>query len=146
MKNILLCRIASSRHLFYNKAYESESGETGIMSKIICRCGNILPDITDNLSYKGYIVSDKELFKMYDFVDELIETDSCQKESLMMTFRKNVCIGKKYIRLKEIYQCPQCGRILIENTPGEYSFFCPEGNSKRNLLDYGGEENAEMLL
>lgn len=116
------------------------------MSKIVCKCGNILPDITDNLPYKGYIISDKELFKMYDFVDELIETGNDQKEPFMMTFRKNVCVGKKYIRLKEVYQCPQCGRMLIENIPGEYSFFAPEENSKRNLLDYGGEEKAEYML
>ncbi len=113
------------------------------MSKLICRCGNIIPDITDNLPYKGYIISDKELFKMYDFVDKLIETDSNQKERLTMTFRKNVHIGKKYIRLKEIYQCPNCGRILIETILGEYSFFCPEENIENNLLDYDGEEKAE---
>ena len=114
--------------------------------KIICKCGNILPDITDNLPYKGYIISDKELFKMYDFVDELIETDNNRKESLMMTFRRNVCIGKTYIQLKEMYQCPQCGRILIENILGQYSFFYPEGNTKRNLLDFDGEKKAEYTL
>lgn len=114
------------------------------MSKIICKCGNILFDSTDNLPYKGYIISDKERFKMYDLVDELIETDNTQKESLMMTFRKNVSIGKSYIRLKEVYQCPQCGRILIENIPGQYYFFFARGKQKRNLLDYDGEEKAEM--
>lgn len=115
------------------------------MSKIICKCGNILSDSTDNLPYKGYIISDKERFKMYDLVDELIETDNTQKESLMMTFRENVSIGKRYIRLKEVYQCPQCGRILIENIPGQYCFFGPEENPKRNLLDYAGEEKAEYI-
>lgn len=116
------------------------------MSKIICCCGNMIPDITDNLSYKGYIISDKELFKMYDFVDELIETGANQKEQYAMAFRKNVRIGNKYIRLKEIYQCPECGRILIETMPGEYSFFCPEENTENNLLDYEGEEKADYTL
>ena len=100
----------------------------------------MIPDTTDNLPYKGYIISDKEQFKMYDFVDELIETDNIQKESLMMAFRRNVSTGKKYVRLKEIYQCPECGRILIENIPGQYFFFCPEENKEKNLLDYDGEE------
>ena len=99
------------------------------------------------LCQKYYVnVEIEELFKMYDFVDELIETDDNHKEALMMTFRKNVCIGNKYIQLKEIYQCPRCGRILIENTPGQYSFFCPEENRKRNLLDYDGEQKAEYVL
>ncbi len=115
------------------------------MSKIICRCGNIIPDITDNLPYKGYIISDKEQFKMYDFADKLIETDNNQKEQLAMTFRSNIGIGKKYIRLKEIYQCPECGRILVETIPGKYSFFCPEENRENNLLDYDGEETAEYI-
>ena len=100
--------------------------------KIICRCGNILSDSTDNLPYKRYIISDKEQFKMYDFVDELIETDNTQRESLMMMFRKNVSIGKSYIRLKEVYQCPQCGRILIENIPGQYYFFCQRKTKKES--------------
>ncbi len=108
------------------------------MSKIICRCGNIIPDITDNLPYKGYIISDKEQFKMY-------ETENNQKEHLAMTFRNNIGIGKKYIRLKEIYQCPECGRILVETIPGKYSFFCPEENTENNLLNYDGEETAEYI-
>ena len=120
-------------------------GERWTMSKIICKCGNILHDITDNLSYKGYIISDKELFKMYDLVDELIESENTQKESLMMTFRRNVCVGETYIRLKEVYQCPQCGRILIENTPGQYYFFLPEESKERELLDYDGKEKAEYI-
>ncbi len=33
------------------------------MSKIICRCGNIIPDITDNLPYKDYIISESRMRK-----------------------------------------------------------------------------------
>lgn len=82
---------------------------------------------------------------MYDFADKLIETDNNQKEHLAMTFRNNIGIGKKYIRLKEIYQCPECGRILVETIPGKYSFFCPEENTENNLLNYDGEETAEYI-
>lgn len=63
--------------------------------KIVCKCGNILPDNTDRISYKGYIISDKELFDMLDFADEMIEAgDSC-RENLAMTFRKNIGLGDR---------------------------------------------------
>lgn len=43
------------------------------MSKIKCRCGSILPDITDKIRYKGYIISNMEIFDIFDFADEMIE-------------------------------------------------------------------------
>ena len=42
------------------------------MSKIRCKCGNMLPDNTDKIRYKGYIISDQELFNMFDLADEMI--------------------------------------------------------------------------
>ena len=70
------------------------------MSKIICKCGNILSDSTDNLPYKGYIISDKERFKMYDLVDELIETDNTQKESLIDDVSQKCFYRKKLYSIK----------------------------------------------
>ncbi len=49
------------------------------MSKIKCRCGNILPDITDRIRHKGYIISDMEIFDLFDFADEMIESGVIDK-------------------------------------------------------------------
>ena len=109
------------------------------MSKIKCRCGNILPDITDNIRYKGYIIYDMEQFELFDLADEMIESKNPQREALAMTFRRNIGVGERYIRLKEMYQCPLCGRMIIETSPGEFCFFMPEEHHEKNLLDYGTE-------
>lgn len=115
------------------------------MSKIKCRCGNILPDITDKIRYKGYIISDMEIFEMFDLADEMIESGNPQRENLAMTFRRNIGGGESYIRLKEVYQCPFCGRIIIETNPGEFCFFIPEENEEKNLLDYGAASEKKRI-
>lgn len=113
------------------------------MSYINCRCGNVLHDITDGIRYKGFIISDREQFDLYDFADEMIESDNPDRELLAMTFRSNISLGDSYIRMKEIFQCPQCGRILIETTPGEFAVFTPEEHTEKNLLDYGAQKEKK---
>ncbi|MDE6221241.1 MAG: hypothetical protein K2G51_12595 [Lachnospiraceae bacterium] len=114
------------------------------MSKITCKCGNILHDNTDQIRYKGYIISDGEFFDLFDFADEMIESGSPCREDMAMTFRHNIGIGEKRIRLKELYQCPLCGRVLIEITPGQFCYFVPEGHEEKNLLDYRAGELIEF--
>lgn len=104
------------------------------MSKIICGCGNVIPDIHDGQSTKGYILSDKELFPLYDLADELIESPRPDREELCMTFRREV--GAGCIRLKRVYQCYECGRLLIENENGGFNVFVPEGHNDTNVLDF----------
>ena len=104
------------------------------MSKILCGCGNIIPDIGDGQSAKGYILSDKELFPLYDLADDLIESSRPDREALCMKFRKEV--GAGYIRLKRVYQCPECGRLLIENEDGGFAVFAPEEHNGGRLLDF----------
>ena len=47
---------------------------------IRCKCGNIIQDITDCVSYKEHIVSDKEYFKMLDLADEMIESPEINRD------------------------------------------------------------------
>lgn len=103
------------------------------MSKISCVCGNLIPDIGDGQSFKGYILSDKQRFPFYDFADEMISSANPDREALCMTFRKEV--GTGYIRFKRVYQCFECGRILIENEDGEFSVFAPEDHGNTAVLD-----------
>ena len=113
------------------------------MSKINCRCGNILQDSADGTSYKGHILSDKEYFSMYDLADEMIESDNPNREEVVMTFRRNVGGRNSYINFKEIYQCPKCGRILIEDIDGDFCSFFPEKECDKRLFDYG--VNGEIV-
>ena len=102
------------------------------MSWIQCKCGEILHDITDNISYKGRILSDKQFFPLLDLADELIEDNSADREAVAMRFRQNI---GGYIRFRDIYQCYNCGRILIEGENGEFLFFMPDGHDNTRLLD-----------
>ena len=94
----------------------------------------MIPDISDSQSFKGYILSDKELFPFLDFADEMIESPHPDREELCMTFRKE--IGTGYIRLKRVYQCFECGRLLVEDKEGEFAVFAPEGHNDTRVLDF----------
>lgn len=113
------------------------------MSKITCSCGCVIPDIGDHQSFKGYILSDKQLFPFYDLADEMIESAHPDKEELCMTFRKE--FGRGYIRLKRVYQCFECGRILIENEDGEFAVFAPEGHDDTKVLDFSEGERSGIV-
>ena len=113
------------------------------MSKIVCRCGKVIPDICDGQSAKGYIISDKELLPLYDFADELIVSPHPDREALCMTFRKEV--GAGYIRLKRIYRCFECGRLLIENGDGGFDVFAPEGHTDTMVLDFSPGTRSGMV-
>lgn len=107
---------------------------------IRCKCGNIIRDITDSIPYKGYIISDKEYYKMLDLADEMIESAEKNREALAMTFRTNI---GSYIRLKTIFQCKECGRMLIENENNQYCSFTPDEQDHKELLDFDGDDTVE---
>lgn len=89
-------------------------------------------DNTDNIGYKGRILSDKQFFPLLDLADEMIESDSADREALAMKFRRNI---GGYIRFRDVYQCYGCGRLLVEGENGEFFFFAPEGHDNTKLLD-----------
>lgn len=102
------------------------------MSWIKCRCGEILHDNTDAISYKGRILSDKQFFPLPELADEMIEADSADREALAMKFRRNI---GGYIRFRDVYQCYEYGRLVVEGENGEFFFFMPEGHDNTKLLD-----------
>lgn len=107
---------------------------------IRCKCGNIINDITDSIPYKGHIVSDKEYFKMLDLADEMIESPVKDREALAMTFRTNM---GSYIKIKSMFQCNLCGRILIEDENNQYCSFIPDEHDNKELLDFDGNETID---
>ena len=107
------------------------------MSWIQCECGRIIHDNSDALSYKGYLVSDREYFKLLDFCDSLIESPEPDRERLCMKLRKNLGVNG-FIELRDVFQCPDCGRILIEDAENRYHSFLPEDSDSSGLLDFDG--------
>lgn len=105
------------------------------MSWIMCKCGNIIRDSSDYLSYKGEIMSNKELDAFYELAEECICSDDPDREKLYENFTYNTC--DEYIRYSLIYQCEECGRILIEDIKrGGFCVFAPEGHDNKDLLDF----------
>lgn len=90
-------------------------------------------DNTDNIGYKGRIISDKEYFPLLDMADEIIERESDDREKLSMEFRRNI---GGYIRFRNVYQCYECGRLAVEGESGEFFFFTPENHNITNLLNF----------
>lgn len=109
------------------------------MSWIKCKCGNTLHDMTDHISCKGYVISDKEYSDMLDLADKMIGSNSPDRESSAMIFRMNIGFKDSYIKLKHIFQCPACGRILLEDNEGKLCSFCPEDSDDKAFLDYKGD-------
>lgn len=113
------------------------------MSKIVCSCGNVIPDIRDGQSAKGYILSDKELLPLYDLADEMIESTHPDRVELCMTFRKEV--GAGHILLKPVYQCFECGRLLIDDGNGGFAVFAPEGHNDAKVLGFSPGERSGAI-
>lgn len=60
------------------------------MSKIICKCGNILPDITDSLSYKGHDCNPAVfLHAVYCNTDGLLDCQPHRWKNFMMNALNN---------------------------------------------------------
>lgn len=94
------------------------------MAKITCSCGSIIPDISDDLAYKGYLLADQDF---YDFFDEVERSNgNCE----FVTFDSLI----EY--LYEIYQCESCYKIIVFRDNKRFDFEMIEGvNPKQNILE-----------
>jgi hypothetical protein len=128
------------------------------MSKIACLCGHIIVDQTDFLSYKGDIIPDvlepsmfEKLSTIIDSLTDAIENGQREKwinenfsDPYPMDLQYSSMVHDLFLRYyinetKNIYQCENCGRILIQiGKSQQYSFFRPESDNWRNIL--GREE------
>ncbi len=124
------------------------------MGKLKCKCGHIIVDQTDNLEYKGYVLSDTLVddvsINLTNNIDSLIESlkkgkktewikkhfqvppyPMDLKESSMIHDLLNVSD-----KTKEIFECENCGRIAIEfGDTNQFRFFTPESDDTRGILN-----------
>src|SRR5690349_8492664 len=76
--------------------------------KIGCRCGEVIPDQTDFLAYKAYLVADQDWF---DVLDEV--TAGSERRSLLE------------VATRQLWQCRQCGVLYLEDHEGALKAFAP---------------------
>jgi hypothetical protein len=129
------------------------------MSKLGCECGNIISDTTDNIPYKGVIIRDQDIERVFDDgiandINEFIEAISRGKreEWLREYFLSGYpfsevsnlevisdIISRRFIERKlDVYQCLSCGSIKIQN-----------GSSSNMFDSFAGEkwlEGNESIL
>ena len=99
-----------------------------------CQCGILIHDTADNLPYKGKIIADQDFNTLWDLIEKL------EKQHID---RIDVYNKIHDLLMREIYQCPKCGRIYIENQAQNYDLVgfqmeSPEQQEKK--------ENRSLLL
>lgn len=98
------------------------------MAKILCTCGQIIPDQSDSIRNKGYIIADQDYM---DFFDE-VENNGFME----MT-------GKATKYFNRIFQCDKCNSLIIfRRGADEGVVFIPQdkNGSQELLRSYLGDK------
>jgi hypothetical protein len=140
------------------------------MTQYKCICGHWWSDVavpSDGYPNEGWVLRDQDCQPYFDKVSERIvsfiqaERTGRRTEWLVRYFRISDGDADAYtedadvvqvILLKErkdlfIYQCENCGRLWLQETPSGQNFrsFAPDGEWKDSLTALGGS-NAEVTL
>jgi hypothetical protein len=116
------------------------------MSKLMCECGHIIVDQTDNLPYKANYTRDQDVDDYYKRFDEVESFLEALKKGDRVAWIKSH-FGENYpTNLSDssivhdiilhydckIYQCENCGRLLVQkwDVNSYYSFYPENENSK----------------
>ena len=90
--------------------------------KIQCPCGYLIPDSTDNLPNKAHFIADQDWDAFWEEVDAAVEKSgpsARQKEAAVMRLRS--------LRMfRPAWQCPDCGRILVDDPSHTARSFAPD--------------------
>ena len=100
--------------------------------KFNCRCEYIFVDQTDDLPYKGNIIPDQSYEDICAAIDVLIESE---KPSDLLERDKMIAPIMNPKGERDIFQCPDCGRIHICGLGSRVFSFKPEDEDvPKNLL------------
>jgi hypothetical protein len=126
-----------------------------LMSRLGCLCGNIIRDQTDFLPYKGKILRDQHTDQFHDIVAQEIASfiaaisegkrNKWIEEHFSHQYPLNIdnvgiihdIVVRHFINqyILDIYQCENCGRIWIQESPTSNQFrsFYPDSVWKETL-------------
>ncbi len=128
------------------------------MSSLGCRCGHIIRDNTDGLSYKGRVLRDQD--------DEKFFGKAARELALFMAAvasgRREEWISRHFLSLEplgplnlsdedqiwdfltmldrefntDVYECENCGRLWVQGQPGENQFapYSPDDGTVHRVL------------
>lgn len=96
-----------------------------------CTCGYRISDTSDFLSFKASVLSNQDEEDYVDGIEVLVKEESlCPGEQWERIFMEKMlrCLRRN------LYQCPHCGRLHVEDLSGELHTFAPEGTVNKRLL------------
>ena len=132
------------------------------MSKLTCKCGHIIVDQSDSISYKGYILPDTLLDEvsttLTDGIDELLEaikvnkrTEWSKKHFTVPPYPTDIkdssmihdLLSDKLVEsTQDIFECENCGRIAIQvGQSDRFKFFSPDSDDGKGILDPENRNN-----
>ncbi len=98
-----------------------------------CRCGYRFHDNTDELRFKAHILPDQDFNEFYNLLEAAGKPHNEEEQHHLFDQIDDL--------LKTcIYQCPECGRLFLENRTGGLTMFTPSDTAEpdadvdRNML------------
>ena len=109
--------------------------------KVQCTCGQTLVDGAGGSPLKGRVLPDVLLDEVLEEIDRIVEgTGTADRD------RSSACMEIRTLLLgacKQVWQCPACGSLFIDNSPTESLQFRPLGSEAvRLVLDAAGAISA----
>lgn len=100
----------------------------------LCPCGNDIHDTSDCLSYKASIIADQDEEELWEILEKAEKPHN-----------DKIDIATEVMRLlhRNVYQCPECGRIFLEDAADRFELKCfepAEDVGKRMLISARGED------
>ncbi|MFD2562620.1 hypothetical protein [Aquimarina rubra] len=126
------------------------------MGKLRCVCGHTIVDQTNNISYKGYLIPDNQIDRVYDNISSSVSEllDSKDSNERMEWIKKNFFVPPYPTDMKDfemindliskhtnektqsMFECENCGRIAIEvGQTSTFEFYKPENETVNQILD-----------
>lgn len=103
-----------------------------------CGCGNRISDVADRLPYKAYFLADEDDGRYADAMEAAI-----RDESLPIDKRVDEVVIHLQVRYLSrcIFQCPECGRLWVDDNDNRLHSFLPEGPVDKQLLAASREDD-----
>lgn len=101
--------------------------------KIGCHCGATISDSTDYLSHKAHLTPDRDIYGVWDGIDEeVIDRVVSGELPVRDAYMKSRRIISSPTRL--MWQCFECGRLYIDGPDGKLYCFVPENEETEKRI------------
>ena len=102
-----------------------------------CGCGRRISDTTDLLPYKACFLSNEDEIAYCDTLEQIIKDESLSLEE--RAYLAVVTLQVRYLS-RCMYQCPDCGKLFIDDNDYKLHSFVPEEPVDKHLLTAARED------